>query len=89
MPLTVRVPGSLKGWLKGSEEAACQGKTLRECIDDLDEAYPGIKNRLITEAGEVSVLIFLNGENSAGLDGLDTRVNDGDEIGIIPFAAGG
>jgi molybdopterin synthase sulfur carrier subunit len=89
MALTVRVPGSLKEWFHGSDEATCQGRTLGECIDHLDQTFPGVKDRLINEEGEICVLIFLNGENSASLEGLGTAVKDGDEIGFIPFAAGG
>jgi sulfur-carrier protein len=90
MPITVRVPGSLKDWLEGREEASCQGKTLRECIDNLESRFPGIQNRLVDEEGEIGpVLIFLNGENIAKREGLTTEIHDGDEIGIIPLAAGG
>ena len=90
MPVTVRVPGSLKDWFGGSDETSCQGGTLRECIDELDREFPGIRDRLLNEDGEIgAILIFLNGENVTGLEGLATPIGDGDEIGIIPFAAGG
>ena len=90
MPVTVRIPGSLKEWFRGSDEAACQGGTLGECIDELDRQFPGIRNRLLNDAGEIAaVLVFVNGENAAKLEGLATPTGDGDEIGIIPFAAGG
>ena len=90
MPVIVRVPSSLKDWLGGSDEASCQGSTLGECIDRLDCEFPGIRDRLLNEDGEIgAILIFLNGENVMKLEGLATSISDGDEIGIIPFAAGG
>jgi molybdopterin synthase sulfur carrier subunit len=90
MAVTVRVPGSLKEWFRGSDEASCQGGTLGECIDQLDREFPGIRDRLLNEEGEIgAILIFLNGENVTKLEGLATSTSDGDEIGIIPFAAGG
>ena len=90
MAVVVRVPGSLKDWLGGSDEAPCQGGTLGECIDDLESRFPGIRDRLLTEEGEIgAILIFLNGENVTKLEGLATAIQEGDEIGIIPFAAGG
>ena len=90
MGVTVRVPGSLKDWFGGSDEVSCQGGTLGECIADLEGGFPGIRDRLLNEEGEIgAILIFLNGENVTKLEGLATRISDGDEIGIIPFAAGG
>ena len=90
MAVTVRVPGSLKSWFGGSDEVLCQGGTLGECIADLDRSFPGIRDRLLNEEGEIgAILIFLNGENVTKLEGLASRIGDGDEIGIIPFAAGG
>ncbi len=90
MTVTVRVPGSLKQWFGGRDEAFCEGGTLGECIDQLDQRFPGIRDRLLSEEGRLgAVLIFLNGENVSKLDGLATAVRDGDEIGLIPFAAGG
>jgi molybdopterin synthase sulfur carrier subunit len=90
MSVIVRVPGSLKHWLQGNEEAVCKGETLAECIDHLQGRFPGIRDRLLNEEGEIAaVLIFLNGENVTTLDGLSTTIRDGDEIGILPFAAGG
>jgi molybdopterin synthase sulfur carrier subunit len=90
MAVTVRVPGSLKEWFRGSDEACCQGGTLCECIDQLDREFPGVRDRLLSDSGEIAaVLIFVNGENVTKLGGLATPVGDGDEIGIIPFAAGG
>ena len=90
MPVTVRVPGSLKEWFRGSDEASCQAGTLGECIDQLDRSFPGIRGRLLNEEGEMgAILIFLNGENVMKLEGLGTSISDGDEIGILPLAAGG
>lgn len=90
MPITVRVPGSLKEWFRGTDEASCEGGTLGECIDQLDREFPGFRDRLLNEDGEIgAILIFLNGENVMKLEGLATSIADGDEIGILPFAAGG
>jgi len=90
MSITVRVPGSLKEWFRGSDEAFCGAGTLGECIDQLDREFPGIRDRLLNEEGEIgAILIFVNGENVTKLEGLATSISDGDEIGIIPFAAGG
>ena len=91
MSISVIVPGSLKDWLGGSEQAICEGKTIGECIDDLDSKFPGFRRRVFDEKGEInsSVMIFIDGQNLRLLKGLASPVKDGYEVSIIPFAAGG
>jgi len=91
MGITVIIPGSLKEWLGSSDQATCEGKTIGECIDYLDKKFSGFKCRVVDEKGEISssVMIFLEGQNLRSLNGLATPVKDGDEVSIIPFAAGG
>ncbi|QCQ22287.1 MoaD/ThiS family protein [Desulfoglaeba alkanexedens] len=90
MAVKVRVPGSLRKWFDGKDVVTCTGSNIAECIEDLNVAHPGICDRLIDEEGATGrVLIFLNGDNIGSLNGLQTTVGDGDEISIIPLAAGG
>ncbi|MFZ3158178.1 MAG: MoaD/ThiS family protein [Smithella sp.] len=91
MSISVLVPGSLKDWFGGSEQVICEGKTIGECFDGLDNKFPGFRNKVLDEKGEISssIMIFLDGQNLRSLDGLATTVKDGDEVSIIPFAAGG
>jgi MoaD family protein len=90
MTITARVPGSLKAWLDGACEADCQGRTVGECLADLSRLHPRLQGRVLDEErGMPKVLVFLNGDNVMGMGGLDTPVNDGDEIALIPLAAGG
>jgi len=90
MPVKIIIPGSLKRWFDGETEYSCQGERILDCIDRLEERFPGVKGHLIDPKGNISnVLIFLNGDNLRILDGLSTTVKDGDEISIIPLAASG
>lgn len=91
MSITVTLPGSLNEWLSGKDQAVCQGKTIGDCVSHLDEHFSGFKDRVLKDDGEIKdfVMIFLNGDNVRNLEGLQTLVNDGDEISIIPFMAGG
>ncbi len=90
MAVIIRIPGSLKHWLDGKTELSCQGKCVFDCIEDLNENFPSLKSHLFDENGNISdILIFLNGDNLRNLDGLQTTVNDGDEISMIPLVAGG
>ena len=55
-------------------------------MEKLDGEYPGFKDRLIDENGDLRyfVNIYLNGEDVRFLDGLDTTTNSGDEVSIVP-----
>ena len=90
MAITIRIPGSLTDWFDGSDEIICQGQTIKGCFDQAQKKHPGFYGRILNEEGDIAnVLIFLNGENIRNLKGLATEVADGDQIGIIPLAAGG
>lgn len=90
MSVTFILPGSLKKWFHGTDEAVCKGETLLHCIEDLETRFPGIREKLVDSENQVpQVLLFVNGENAMKLSGLMTPVSDGDEVGVIPLAAGG
>jgi molybdopterin/thiamine biosynthesis adenylyltransferase/molybdopterin converting factor small subunit len=54
-------------------------------------SYPELRERLCDEKGEVRPFsnIFLNNEDIRSMRNLDTPVNDGDSLSIIPSIAGG
>ena len=90
MRIQVRIPGSLQRWFSGSDTAESKATTIQECIEDLERQFPGMQERLLDENNEVtSVMIFLNGDNILKLEGLETSLKDGDELSIMPLAAGG
>jgi molybdopterin synthase sulfur carrier subunit len=67
------------------------GKTIQDIVDDLERKYPGLKERLCDERGELRrfVNIYLNDEDIRFAQGKQTPVKDGDEISVIPAIAGG
>ena len=67
------------------------GATIGELIDNLDTAFPGLKNRICDENGTIRrfVNIFVNGEDVRFLAENATPVKDSDEISIVPAIAGG
>ncbi|MDY6935631.1 MAG: MoaD/ThiS family protein [Spirochaetota bacterium] len=91
MSISIRVPASLKKFLGDNDHVICEGNTIEECINDLDAMHSGFKEMVLDSEGQISnsLLIFIDGENILNLDGLTTPVNDGNEISIIPYAAGG
>ena len=65
--------------------------TVGEALEALSVRYPGVRDRVITERGEVReyVNIFVGDENIRDSGGLATPVRDGCEIMIVPSVAGG
>ena len=65
--------------------------TLAAVMDDLDTQHPGIKARLVTEAGALHrfVNVYVNDEDVRFLGALDAKLADGDVVAILPAVAGG
>lgn len=91
MAVTVRVPTPLRRITNGQGEVQVQASTVREAIEKLEESYPGFKERLVDEQGEVRkfVNLYVNDEDIRFLKGLDTNLKDGDVLSIVPAIAGG
>ena len=87
----VRVPAPLRKLTNGSAEVHVSGVTLREVIDRLEAEYPGLKNRLCEDEGELRrfVNVFVGEEDVRFLSGLDTEVKSGQTVSIVPAIAGG
>ena len=88
---TVRIPTPLRKLTNGQEEVSAAGATIGEILTDLEQHYPGMKERLCDDKGQVRrfVNIFANDEDIRFLQNLDTPVKDKDEISIVPAIAGG
>ena len=91
MSVEVRIPTPLRRVTNGQEKASVDGENLVQIIDSLESQYPGIRERLCDESGELRhfVNIYVNGEDVRFLQGLETTIKTGDEISIVPAVAGG
>ena len=87
----IRIPTPLRRVTNGRDKLEIDVSTLREAIDSLDGEFPGFKERLVDETGELRyfVNIYLNGEDVRFLQGMDTSTKTGDELSIVPAVAGG
>ncbi|MBI1841932.1 MAG: MoaD/ThiS family protein [Verrucomicrobia bacterium] len=91
MPVKVRIPTPLRKLTNNEEIVEISSGTIGAGIIELQSRFPGIKERLIDESGEVRrfVNVYVNEEDIRFLQNQDTPVKDGDEISIIPAIAGG
>lgn len=91
MPVTVRIPTPLRPLAGQRSQVAAAGATVREVLEALGRAHPGLRERLLDERGAPRrhLGLFLNDEQLAGPAALDTAVADGDELTLVPAIAGG
>lgn len=91
LSIIVRIPTPLRKLTDEQDVVPGEGETLAVCIDGLDAQYPGIKERLLDETGELRrfVNIYINGEDVRFQQGVQTALKAGDEISIVPAVAGG
>ena len=88
---SVLIPTPLRKLTSDLSEVSAAGGTVAEVLANLEAAFPGVKERIFDEAGEVRrfILVNVNGEDIRFLDGVNTPVTDRDEISITPALAGG
>jgi sulfur-carrier protein len=91
MEVHVRIPTPLKKLTGEQDIIKAKGRTVGEVIQWLTETYPGLKERLRDEQGEVRrfINIYVNDEDIRFVQNLETPVKEGDQISIIPAIAGG
>ena len=86
--IAVRLPTVLRPFASGAERVEVDGATVGEVFAALD---PVLRRRLTDEQGALRrhVNIYLGKDNIRDLDGLRTKLTDGDELLILPSVAGG
>jgi molybdopterin converting factor small subunit len=88
---TLRIPTPLRPYAQGQSEVQVQGDTVGEALDDLVSQFPSLKKHLYTENNELRpfVNLFLGDEDVRHLQGINTPLQEGDTLMIIPSIAGG
>jgi molybdopterin synthase sulfur carrier subunit len=88
---SVLIPTPLRKLTNDLELVEAAGANVGELIDNLDKAFPGLKERVCDEQGNVRrfVNVFVNGEDIRFLEEKATPVKDADEVSIVPAIAGG
>ena len=86
-----RIPGPLRRLSDGQVTVPVEAADLASAIDALDARYPGFRDRLLDEKGELRqfVNVYLNDEDVRLGAGLREKVGSDDEIAIVPAVAGG
>ncbi len=88
---SVRIPTPLRKLTNELEVVQSSGGTVQEIIDNLEKSFPGLKDRICDEKGEVRrfVNIYVNEDELRFLEPQAPAVKESDEISIVPAIAGG
>ncbi|MCW2874503.1 MoaD/ThiS family protein [Actinacidiphila oryziradicis] len=90
MAIEVRIPTILRPYTDGQKAVEGAGATLDELFADLDTRHTGIRERIVDGTGlRRFINVYLNDEDVRFLDGIATKLNDGDSVTILPAVAGG
>ena len=93
MPLLFHIPGALREFTAGRSTIKIEysGGTVYHALAALCALYPGVRDRVLTEQGQVRqhINIFIGNEDVRYTGGLATTVPDGSEISIVPAVSGG
>ena len=87
----VRIPTPLRKYTNNQDEVRVSAATVRDLIAEMEKQYPGIKERICDEKGQVRrfVKLFVGDEEIAHLQGEDTKLSEASEVSIVPAIAGG
>ncbi|MFF9867829.1 MULTISPECIES: MoaD/ThiS family protein [unclassified Streptomyces] len=90
MAIEVRIPTILRTYTGGAKAVEGSGATLADLFADLETRHAGIQERIV-DGGELRrfVNVYLNDEDVRFLDGINTKLSDGDNVTILPAVAGG
>ena len=88
---SVLIPTPLRKLTNDLELVQTSGANIGELLDNLEKAFPGLKERVCDEQGNVRrfVNVFVNGEDIRFLEEKATPVKESDEVSIVPAIAGG
>jgi molybdopterin synthase sulfur carrier subunit len=90
MSVTVKIPTQLRVATGGQAEVEVDGSNVGEALDAVFAAYSDLRER-ITQDGTLRrfVNVYVSGEDIRFQQGLETEINEGDEVTILPAVAGG
>ncbi|MGH9831707.1 MAG: MoaD/ThiS family protein [Blastocatellia bacterium] len=86
--MKVHIPSPLLSYTNQQNDVEANGSSIAEALDDLNRQYPGIRFRMIDEQDAIRphMKIFVNGEQ---VWGLETALEDSDEVYILQALSGG
>jgi molybdopterin converting factor small subunit len=91
MSVEIKLPTVLRAQAEGQATVEIDGATVGEVFNKLVAQYPGLRGNLLDDNGGMHkfVNVYKDDDDIRYLDGLDTKVGNGDVLSILPAVAGG
>lgn len=91
MTTIVNLPTILRQHADGAKKIEASGSTVGEVFRSLGDDFPKLAEQLSDPNGDLPIFVnvFLDDEDIRYLDGLETSVEPGSDITILPAVAGG
>lgn len=88
---SVRIPTPLRKLTGDKDEVNIPATNVKQLMDGLEDNFPGIKERICDEEGNLRrfINLYVNDEDIRFLKGLETALTENDTVSIIPAIAGG
>ena len=89
--IEVFLPGPLREYCGGSSMVHVSANTVKGALEELKRAHPTLYPNICDETGAVRkhIGIFVNADHIRDLLGLDSALEAGDELTILPAVSGG
>ena len=90
MSVEVKVTSVLQS-VVGAKSVQTEGSNISEVLEQINADHPGFKEQVTMEYGSLHrfVNIYVNDEDIRFLQSLETPVQEGDVVSILPALAGG
>jgi molybdopterin synthase sulfur carrier subunit len=93
VPVTFHIPGALREFTngRGKVEIESSPATVADALAMLWILYPGVRDRIATEQGQIRehINLFVGEEDIRYTGGLMSRISDESQISIVPAISGG
>ncbi len=91
MSVQVKIPTVLRKHTGGEAQVEATGATIAELVEDIANRFPEFKAKVVADDGALHrfINVYANDEDVRYLEGLNTKVSDGDVVSILPAVAGG
>ena len=88
---TIRIPTPIRPYVNGDQVVKVQGRFAGEAVEDLFVQFPLLRPHLTNTRGELRsfVNLYIGKTNLRELQGLETPLEDDDQLILLPSIAGG
>lgn len=89
--VSVYIPTPFRKFAGNRQHVTAEGNDVGEVLANLDKQFPGFRDLVFGSGTEVPrhINIYVNKTEISALDGVATKLNEGDEVAVIPAMAGG